>query len=76
MCFFLTKIRKNRCDSYKKRRPCVLSNISIVAISVGLPVTVNPVPSSQVDFNNSVQLNAFASKATTNAVIVGTPVMI
>jgi len=53
-----------------------LSNISIVAISVGLPVTVNPVPSSQVDFNNSVQLNAFASKATTNAVIVGTPVMI
>ena len=33
------------------------SNISIVAITVGLPV-------------------AFASKAVTNAVIVGTPVMI
>ena len=39
--FFLTQIRKNRCDSYKKRRPCVLSNISIVAISVGLPVAVS-----------------------------------
>jgi len=73
---FLTQIRKNRCDSYKKRKPCVLSNISIVAISVGLPVTVNPVPVSLVDFNNSVQLNAFASKAATNAVILGTPVMI
>jgi len=30
---------------------CVLSNISIVAISVGLPVAVNnPVPASQVGF--------------------------
>ena len=38
--FFLTQMRKNRCDSYKKRRPCVLSNISITAISVGLPVVV------------------------------------
>ena len=48
---FLTHIRKNICNSYKKRRPCVLSNISIVAISVGLPVTVNnPVPASQVGF--------------------------
>jgi len=28
------------------------------------------------DFNNTVQLNAFALKAATNAVIVGTPVMI
>jgi len=35
----------------KKRRPCVLSNISIVAISVGLPVAINnPVPASQVGF--------------------------
>jgi len=49
--FLLTQIRKNRCDSYKNRRPCVLSNISIVAISVGLPVAVNiPVPASQVGF--------------------------
>jgi len=49
--FFLTQIRKNRCDSYKKRRPCVLSKISTVAISVGLPVAVNnPVPASQVGF--------------------------
>jgi len=48
---FLTQMRKNRCDSYKKRRPCILSNISIVAISVGLPVVVNnPVPASQVGF--------------------------
>ena len=30
---------------------CVLSNISIVAISVGLPVAVNnPVPASQIGF--------------------------
>jgi len=51
--------------------------MSIVAISVGLPVAVdNPVSASQVGFNNSVQFNAFASKAATNAVIVGTPVMI
>ena len=34
-----------------KRRPCVLLNISIVAISVGLPVAINnPVPASQVGF--------------------------
>jgi len=49
--FFLTQIRKNRCDSYKKRMPCVLSNISITAISVGLPVAVNyPALDSQVGF--------------------------
>ena len=49
--FFLTQIRKNRCDSYKKRRSCVLSNISISAISVGLHVAVNnPVLASQVGF--------------------------
>jgi len=49
--FFLTQIRKNRCDAYKKRRPCVLSNFSIVGISVGLPVAVNnPVLASQVGF--------------------------
>jgi len=49
--FFGTQIRKNRCDSYKKRRPCVLSNISIVAISVRLPAADNnPVPASQVGF--------------------------
>jgi len=36
----------------KKRRPCVLSNISIAAISVGLPVAVNnPVPASQLGFH-------------------------
>jgi len=35
----------------KQRRPCVLLNISIVAISVGLPVAVNnPVPAGQVGF--------------------------
>jgi len=49
VCFFAIQIRKHRCDSYKKRRPCVVSNISIVAISVGLPVAVNnPVPASVV----------------------------
>jgi len=63
----------------KKRRPCILLNISIVAILVVLPVAVNnPVPASQVgfQFNKSVQFNAFALKAATNAVIVGTPAMI
>jgi len=36
----------------KKRRPCVLSNISIAAISVGLLVAVNnPVLASQVGFH-------------------------
>jgi len=55
--FFWTQIRKNRCDSYKKCRSCVLPNISIVAISVGLPVAVNnPVPTSQVGFQ---QFHAF-----------------
>ena len=50
--FFLTQIRKDRCDSYKKGGPCVLSNISIEVISVDLPVvTNNPVPASQVGFH-------------------------
>jgi len=54
-----------------------VSNILIVAISVGLPVAVtNPVPPAKWDSNNSVQFNAFASKAATNAVIVGTSAMI
>jgi len=53
-----------------------LLNISILAISVGLPVAVNnPVPASQVGFQNSVQFKAFASKVVINTVIVGTPVM-
>jgi len=77
VCFYAKQIRKHRCDSYKKRRPCVVSNISTVAISVGLPVAVNnPVPASQVRFQQSVQFNAFASKAATNAVIVGTSAMV
>ena len=51
--FFEIGKTKN-CDSHKKRRSCVLSNISIVAISVGLPVAVNnPVPASQVGFQQS-----------------------
>ena len=46
---FFNRDTKNRCGSYKKRRPCLLSNFSIVWISVGLPVAVNnPVPASQV----------------------------
>jgi len=58
--FFLTQIRKNRCDSYKRRRPCVLSNISIVVISVGLPVAVNnPVPASQVGFQQFRAIERF-----------------
>ena len=49
--FFAIQIRKHRCDSYKKRIPCVVSNISIVAISVGLPVAVNNrVPAREVGF--------------------------
>jgi len=66
--FFFNTDKKNRCDSYKTRRPCVLANISIVAISVGLPVAIhNPVPVSQVGFQ---QFRA------TITVIVGTPVTI
>jgi len=77
MFVFLTQIRKNRCDSSKKRRPCVLSNISIVAISVGLLVAVKILFSPAMSgFNRSVQLKAFASKTATSAVIVGTPVMV
>ena len=57
---FWTQIRKNRCDSYKKRRPCVLSIISIVAISVGLPVAVNnPVHASQVGFQQFCAIEHF-----------------
>ena len=49
--FFFNTDEKNRCDSYKKRRPCVLSNFSIVAFSGGLPVEVNnPVPASTARF--------------------------
>ena len=57
---FLTQIRKKRCDSYKNRRPCVLSNISFMAISVGLPVSVNnPVPASQVGFQQFRAIQRF-----------------
>jgi len=51
-CSVFVTDKKNRCDSFKEnRRPCVLSNIGIVAISVDLPVAVtNPVPASQVGF--------------------------
>ena len=60
MLFFLNANKKNRCDSYKKRRPCVLSNISIVAISVGLPVAVNNlVPVSQVGFQQFRAISRF-----------------
>jgi len=75
--FSLNTDKKKHVILIKKRRPCVLSNTSIVAISVGLPVAVNnPAPASQVEFQNSVQFNAFALKVATNAVIVGTPVLI
>jgi len=44
----------------KKRRPSVLSNISIVAISVGWPVAVNnPVPTSQVRFQKFRAIQLF-----------------
>jgi len=49
--FFSNTDEKNRCDSYKKRRPCGLSKFSIVGISVGLLVAVNnPVPASHARF--------------------------
>jgi len=57
---FLTHIRQNRCDSYKKRKPCVLSNISIVAISVGSPVAVNKaVSASQIGFQQFRAIERF-----------------
>jgi len=60
VCFFSTQIRNNSFDSYKKRRPCVLSNILIVAISVDLPVAVNnPVPASQVGFQQFRAIERF-----------------
>ena len=61
MCsFFLNTHKKNRCDSYKTRRPSVLSNISIVAISVDLPVAVNnPVRASQVGFQKFRAIQRF-----------------
>jgi len=75
--FFLTQMRKNTCDSYKKRRPCVLSNISIVAISVGLPVAVNnPVSASQVGFQQFRAIERFCVEGSKKAVIVGTSVMV
>ena len=41
--------KKNRCEAYKKSRPCALSNILTVAFWVGLPVEMsNSVPASQV----------------------------
>jgi len=56
----------------KKRRLCVLSNILTVVLLAGLPVEINnPVLASQVRFQNSVLLNAFASKVATSAVIAG-----
>jgi len=60
VCFFFNTDKKNRCDSYKKRRPCVLSNISIVAISVGLPVAANnPVLAIQVGFQQFCAIERF-----------------
>jgi len=55
-----------------------LSNISIVAISVCLPVAVNnPVPDSQVGFQQFRAIERFCVEAAaTNAVIVDTPVMV
>ena len=44
---------------------------------LGLPVAVNnPVPATQAGFQQFRAIYAFASKAATNAVIVGTPVII
>ena len=60
VCVLLNTDKKNRCDFFKKRRPCVLANISIVAISVGLPVAVNnPVPASQVGFQEFRAIQRF-----------------
>jgi len=43
-------VDRDRLVGHPWRRPCIVSNISIVAISVGLPAAVNPVPASQVGF--------------------------
>jgi len=51
VCVSFNIDKENRCDSYKKRRQCVLTNISIVAISVGLPVAkIIIILASQVGF--------------------------
>ena len=61
---FLNTDKKNRCVSYKKRRPSVLSNILIVVILVGFPVAVNkPVPASQVGFQEFRAIQRFCVNA-------------
>jgi len=55
VCFFLFFLlktgKKKQMWFLKKRKPCVLLNISSVAISAGLPVAVDyPVPASRVGF--------------------------
>jgi len=49
--------------THKKRRPSVLSNISILTISVSLPVAVNnPVAASQVRFQKFRAIQRFCVK--------------
>ena len=73
MCsFFNTGKKKNRFEAYKKRRPCLFSNIWPWHFRLlCLQKLIILFPPARYDFNNSVPLNAFASKAATNAVIVG-----
>ena len=69
---FCAQIRKDRCETYKKRRRRVLSNISTVAFSVGSPLEINnPVHASQAQFPQVRVTELFASKVATSAVITG-----
>jgi len=68
----LSKDTKNKCESYIIRRLCVWSIFKAWRfLLVGLWRLKILLPPGKHDFYNSVSLNAFASKAVTNAVIVG-----
>ena len=71
--FVWAQIRKTDVKLMKKRRPCVLSNLSTVSFLVSLHCLQKLIilfPPAKYDFN-FVSLNAFVSKAATSAVIVG-----
>jgi len=74
---FFNTDKKHRCDSYKNVdhvlcQICQLWRFRLVC----LWQLIILFPPAKWDSNNSVQFNAFASKAATNAVIRGTSVMI
>ena len=69
---FMSTDNKRQMCNLQKCRPCVFSNISTVAFSVGSPLEINnPVPAGQVQFPQFRVIELFASSLATSAVIVG-----